>query len=119
MAGFGPKIRKIREQLKKSMSDIADAMGVSVVYVSDIERGRRNPPVGDKLYKLAVSLNLDPKEVEEWALKERQKVELDLGTRTEVVSNAALMLARRWDTISDEEADKILNILNQRSKSDD
>lgn len=118
MRTFGARIRETRERAKISMADVAAAMEVSVVYVSDIERGRRNPPAGEKLRRMAAALNLDFKEVEEWAIKERQRVELDLDTRTEVVSNAALMLARRWDTLSDEEAGQIINILN-RSKEHD
>lgn len=113
MVSFGAKVRKIREQKKISMADVAKAMNASVVYVSDIERGRRNPPVGEKLHQMAYILEIDPKEVEEWARKERLKVELDLGARTDQVSRAALMLARRWDTLSDEEAGEIINILNK------
>lgn len=115
---FGAKIRKIRETARKSLSDLAAAMGVSVVYVSDIERGRRNPPLGEKLTKMAEFLNIDREEVETWALKERKKVELDLDARTSMVSDAALMLARRWDSISDDDASQILKILTHRGDYD-
>lgn len=113
MPTFGATIRKIREQLRRTLAQVAADMGVSVVYLSDIERNRRTPPLGEKLQKLALSLGLDPKEVEEWAHRERQRVELNISNRTETASNAALMLARRWDSLSDEEASQIISILNK------
>lgn len=118
MESFGARVRKVRERAKKSMSDLAEAMGISVVYVSDIERSRRNPPVGEKLLKLANFLNLDLKEVEEWAHKERKRVELDLDARPGPPAEAALMLARRWDTLSDSDASKIMNILTKETLHD-
>lgn len=118
MPEFGATIRKIREQLRKTLASVAADMGVSVVYLSDIERGRRSPPLGEKLQKLSASLQLNPQEVEEWAHKERQRVELNLNNRTEVASNAAIMLARRWDSLSDDEASQILKILNREKNND-
>ncbi|MBQ7609083.1 MAG: helix-turn-helix transcriptional regulator [Desulfovibrionaceae bacterium] len=64
MPTFGPTIRKLREGLNKSMKDLANLLGVSVVYISDIERGRRNPPQGEKLHKIAEFLSVSPEEVE-------------------------------------------------------
>ncbi len=112
MEGFGARIRKLREQAKKSMKDLADAIGVSVVYISDIERGRRNPPQGDKLWGIADFLRLDRKEVEEWALRDRKRVELDLKGDGPI-SDAALTLARRWDGITEDEAKEIMKILKR------
>lgn len=117
MPFFGAKIRHLREQAKKSMKDLANALGVSVVYISDIERGRRNPPQGDKLHKIADFLNISREEVETWALKERKRVELDLKSESGPISDAALVLARRWDSITDAEAEEILEIFNKRKTS--
>ena len=113
---FGQRIRKLRETAKKSLKDLADAVGVSVVYISDIERGHRNPPHGDKLYKMADFFHLERKEVEEWALKERKRVELDLKDGNGPVSDAALALARRWDTLTEDEATEIIKILTKETK---
>ena len=117
MPTFGERVRKIRERSMQSMSDAARALGISLVYYSDIERGRRNPPMGEKLEKLANFLGLPVKEVELWANKERERVELDIKEKAAPVSEAALMLAKRWDDITEDEARDILKILNRRKQN--
>ena len=113
MESFGATLRRLRENANKTLKELANAMGVSVVYVSDIERGRRNPPQGEKLMQIANFFKMPVSELEDLADRERKRVELNLDSRTETVSDAALVLARRWDTITDEEASKILKILNK------
>lgn len=114
MGIFGSKLREFREQAKKTLKDLAEAMDVSVVYVSDIERGRRNPPQTDKLIKIAHLLNIDVHTLEDWADRDRSRVELNFESRTEIVSDAALVLARKWDTLTDEEASEIMEIFKKR-----
>lgn len=115
MGEFGAYIRRFREQANKSMRAMADAVGVSTVYISDIERGRRNPPQGEKLSKMADFLDIDIKDLQELAAKERRRVELELSENDGIISDAALTLARRWDSITDEEASQILKILSRRN----
>lgn len=118
MTSFGAKIRANRELQQISMSDVAKEMGVSVVYYSDIERGRRNPPTGDKLHKIAKILRMDNEEVEAWANKERGRVELELKAKDGPITEAALMLAKRWDDITDQEASGIMKILTRKSRNE-
>ena len=47
------------------LKDIADAMGMTASYLSDIVKGRRNPPEMQILEKIAVVLQLTPDEKEE------------------------------------------------------
>jgi len=47
------------------LKDIANAMGVTATYLSDIIKGRRNPPEMKLLEKIAEALRLDAKEREE------------------------------------------------------
>ena len=44
------------------LKDIAAAMGVTATYLSDIVKGRRNPPDVETLRKIAIVLNLDSEE---------------------------------------------------------
>lgn len=46
---FGLYLRKLREDRNLRQADLAEKIGVSPVYISDIERGRRNPPDSEKL----------------------------------------------------------------------
>ena len=55
--GFGGEDIKLK--------DIADAMGMTASYLSDIVKGRRNPPKMYILEKIAAVLQLTPDEKEE------------------------------------------------------
>ncbi len=46
---FGSYLRKLREDRNLRQADLAEKIGVSTVYVSDIERGLRKPPDSEKL----------------------------------------------------------------------
>lgn len=47
------------------LKDIADAMGMTASYLSDIVKGRRNPPDMPTLEKIAIVLQLTPDEKDE------------------------------------------------------
>jgi transcriptional regulator with XRE-family HTH domain len=49
---LGAAVRAQRHARKMTLEDLADAAGMNVTYVSDIERGRGNPSIG-KLGDLA------------------------------------------------------------------
>ena len=111
MESFGKTIRKFREQAKKSMRDLAAAVGVSVVYISDIELGHRKPPSDDKLNKIADFLGLDRGDIAELAMRERDYVEIDLKGGQSPMADVALALARKGDSLTEDEANKILAII--------
>lgn len=39
---IGKSVRKQREQLKRSQGEVANAIGVTTAYISDLELGKRN-----------------------------------------------------------------------------
>lgn len=104
---FGGRLRELRSKQDVTLKELANELGVSVVYISDIERGRRNPPSGENINKIAKFLSTSPTELLNYADRYRDRVELSLNTN----SDTALALARQWDTISEEQAKEILNIL--------
>jgi len=63
------------------LKDIADAMGKTATYLSDIIKGRRNPPEMEMLEKIAAVLMLDEEEKAEMfdlAGRDRNEVSPDL-----------------------------------------
>lgn len=58
-ARLGRNVRKLREAKGWSQEDYADRAGIHRTYVSDIERGRRNPTV-TVVEKLAKPLGVTP-----------------------------------------------------------
>jgi transcriptional regulator with XRE-family HTH domain len=95
MAGeFGAFIAQKRLEKDVKLRPIAEKLGVSVTYLSDIIKGRRNPPDIDGLEALAKVLNLNEGEREEMfdlAGRERNQVSPDLP---EYIMDAALPNAR-------------------------
>lgn len=55
---FGSLLRQLREEKRLRQADLANAMGVSTVYICDIEKDRRNPPDYKKLQQIAGKLEL-------------------------------------------------------------
>lgn len=110
---FGGVLREVRETAKKTLKAVAEGMGWSVVYVSDIERGKRNPPSESKIRELAEILGTNACRLIDLANKERKRVELDIENRSPNVEQAALVLARSWNDITEEQAEKILDVLNK------
>ena len=55
---FGCLLRQLREEKKLRQVDVANAIGVSTVYICDIEKNRRNPPDYVKLQQIAKKLEL-------------------------------------------------------------
>ena len=55
---FGTLLRQLREEKSLRQVDVANAIGVSTVYICDIEKDRRNPPSYKKLQLIAGKLEL-------------------------------------------------------------
>lgn len=53
MAEFGEYLRKLREQSRLSLREVAARTGMSFSYLTQIEHGRREPPHPKLLQKLA------------------------------------------------------------------
>lgn len=55
---FGDYIKNKRLTNKYTMKDVADKLGLSISYLSDVEKGRRNPFEFEKLVLLSEILHL-------------------------------------------------------------
>lgn len=95
MAGeFGKYIAEKRLEKDVKLRPIADKLGVSVTYLSDIIKGRRNPPDKEGLEILAEMLGLNDQERAEMfdlAGRERNQVAPDL---TDYIMDETLPSAR-------------------------
>jgi transcriptional regulator with XRE-family HTH domain len=56
---FASNVRKFRAKKKLSQKALADKIGISVSYVSMLERGQRSPPL-ETIEKLAKALGIPP-----------------------------------------------------------
>ena len=59
---FGNYLRDLRKTRKLRQEDLANKIGVSSVYVCDIEKDRRYPPDTEKLRVWVAQMSLSPEE---------------------------------------------------------
>jgi transcriptional regulator with XRE-family HTH domain len=56
---FAANVRRLRAKKKLSQKALADKVGISVSYVSMLERGQRSPPL-ETIEKMARALGVPP-----------------------------------------------------------
>lgn len=116
---FGKLIKGKRLEKNMTMKDVANQLNLSVSYLSDIEKGRRNPLELDKLQALSKILSLTQEEEDQMmdlAGKERNEVSPDISNyvvKNQVVTDA-LRTAKNMDLSEQEWFDFIEKILNKK-----
>jgi len=112
---FGEILRYLRRKADKTLGDVARLLGVSVVYLSDVERGNRNPFSRGRILTIAEFLDADSAELLEAADRERGLIEYDLTHATplqaEVVGDLVTGLARGG--ISEDKLRRIQGVLKE------
>jgi transcriptional regulator with XRE-family HTH domain len=70
LAIFSGHLRKLREERELSQERLSQLSGLNRNYVSDVERGRRNPCLFN-IVRLAEALEVDPSELFQGFRKKR------------------------------------------------
>lgn len=124
MAGeFGAFIAQKRLEKDVKLRPIADSLGVSVTYLSDIIKGRRNPPDIEGLKALAQILNLSEEESAEMfdlAGRERKQVSPDLPEyiMDEAIPSARVALRRaKSEGLGDDFWQQVNKIIDEMKES--
>ena len=111
---FGELIRKNRRANNKSLQDVANALQVTPVYVSEVERGKRPPFVTTRLPALAEVLNLELKTLLRAAWAEKKMIDFDPSSSDKQIE-ALFALSRGG--YSETELDEILTIAKRKQKA--
>jgi len=118
---FGNLLRKLRREADKTLGDVARLLGVSVVYVSDVERGNRKPLNNERIVRVANFLGEDPAALIEAADWERGFIDYDIRKarplEADVVGGLVAGLARGG--VTDEQLQNIKSILKERTDTDE
>lgn len=118
---FGEALRRHRRKAGKTLGDVARLLGVSVVYVSDVERGNRNPLGNERILKAAQFVGADPAPLIEMADRERGFIEYDITKarplEADVVGGLVSGLARGG--VTDRQLHDIQRILKGDEDGDD
>ena len=107
ITNFGEFLQRKREEKQITLRKMADKLGFSAPFLSDVEKGRRNPPEFSKLEQISEILGLtteDERAMYDLAGQKRETIAPDLP---EYIMNrdyvaAALRTARDLDAGEDE-----------------
>lgn len=116
---FGALLKEWRGRAGKSMGDVARYLGVSVTYISDVEREVRAPLTTDKIMKVAHFLSIPSGHVEDLlraAAASRGAFEFNAGV-TPKHDEVGAALMRGWSSLSPEQLESIQKIVTRRPKT--
>jgi transcriptional regulator with XRE-family HTH domain len=111
--GFGKLLREYREGAAKSMGALARELGVSVSYLSDVERGFRPPLVDDKIERAAAFLGAGASVLRKAAGETRGAFQLDVVNVSGRAREVGAMLSRQWPDISEKKLERLQQVLEE------
>lgn len=110
---FGERLRELRKREGKTLGDLAELLDVSVVYVSDVERGNRAPLRPELVEKVAGGLNADAAELHRLAAEVRGSFELPTDHIPDRAKEFVAGLAR-GDQYPDDFWDKVMSLAKKQ-----
>jgi transcriptional regulator with XRE-family HTH domain len=111
---FGAFFRKVREDLRVSMGQVARYLGVTVSYVSDVELGKRAPFTDDRIKQASSYLGVNPEPFIELAGRCRGFFEIRPQNPMQYKVGAAL--ARRFGELSEEQLERLQEIVGEEEE---
>lgn len=115
---FGETLRKRRNAAGKTLGDIARFLGVSIPYVSDVERGARAPWDEKRIRAVAAFLGTDPDGLLAAAAESRGAFELDASRASRTKREVGIALMRGWTGWDDEDLSKLKAFLETLGKKE-
>lgn len=97
---FGRLLKSLRKGRQLTLSDVANAVGISVVYYRDIELGKRKPFSAMRVdfEVLAQKLGVEARVLLKSAANERGQLEFDFTAAGEYERRIAVLFAQRFST---------------------
>ena len=110
---FGRLIRRRRVEAGRSLRDVADAIGISHVYLGEVERGLRGPLKREHWHALMQAIPGLGREELERAGEISRPLSLDLSDAPPRYQDLALALARRFKrhNLSENDIARLMRIL--------
>jgi transcriptional regulator with XRE-family HTH domain len=101
----------LREEKGVKLRELSKQLDVSLPYLSDVERGERDPLSNSRILRVALFLNVDPMPLLAVATKERERVVLDVPKGDDLRIQAAMMLSLWWPEASAEMLGKLQDLI--------
>jgi len=112
---FGEFVRILRIKHHEVMGDMAKVLGTSLPFLSAVENGKKNVP-GDWIEKLTRHYQLsneEQRDLQEAVEESRTQYKVSTKTAGMTQRRAAMQFARSFDSMDDETALKILELLSK------
>ncbi len=113
---FPDVARRIRQEARVSLRQLAKELGWTPAYVSDIERGQRSAPDQTMVRRWAKAIGADPDYLARLAAVDTRSIELSVPDDSRR-SRLAVLLARGWDHMSDERVEELMRVLGDTDES--
>ncbi len=98
MSDWAKGIKESRKAQRRPLSEVAEEVGISVSYLSNLEQGHRPPPAREVVERIALALNRDVLSDLGLAAASRRAVEFEVPEDAHSArARAAAALARAWD----------------------
>ena len=114
MRRFGELIQKYRIDADQTLDSVADVLGVSPAYLSEVELGRKPPLRRSRIEKLAKLYGVDSETLLEEACRECGFVEID--TRRVSSLQMKIIFGLIGGALSEDQWAEIWRVLNRESR---
>lgn len=116
---FASELRRLRREQGLDLVDLAEAAGVSVSYVSEIERGTRNPPTNAAIVSMLDRMDAADQidRMLKLAVASRKSVDIPVNDDTAELTTDMLVALQRTVNecaLTDEMARKILQVIRPK-----
>ncbi len=116
MTPFGEKLRSMRRDRGISQKEMAAGLGVSAAYLSALEHGRRGVPAWALLQRIIGYFNViwdEAEELQRLAAVSHPNVTINTAGLHPRATLMANLLADNIDRLSDEEIERIVDLINR------
>ena len=116
---FGEFVRILRIKHHEVMGDMAKVVGASLPFLSAVENGKKNVPTGwiEKITDHYGLSSTEQHELQEAVEESKTQYKVNTFYAGNKQRRAAMQFARSFDSMDDETATKILELLNKKEDS--
>ena len=109
------ELRKLRIDEDERLVDMSKRIGKSAAFISAVERGTKTPPVGfeDLIIKTYRLVGEAARKIQQAA--DRSRKAFIVKANTPLAKDTAGLMARRMNSLSDDELKSIFDVLNKKA----
>ncbi|HCB93200.1 MAG TPA: XRE family transcriptional regulator [Selenomonas sp.] len=118
VTAFGKFCRKLRIDRGQIMLNMAESLQVSPAFLSAVENGKKNIPAhwGQKIIELYRLSEEKSQELLSAIEKSKTEVRINLSEHSEQDRNLAIVFAREFDSLNEEQKEEIFKMLRPTRK---